>query len=959
MPFQACEKAIEQYIQDEFLQSESKPKSIFDYLDQQIINDLYVEYASSIKESLENWLAILNKKYPEAPLNIGKEKHFVEKLITLLSDSASLENLTILNFFFKLHLSIILLKLVRKQYKLPKNTDLKKYLLQYLVDFFHKLHRALRQPLFNNHFDWRFSGTSSYNDSVISHALKYAPDASIKNRLAYKAHSFFSNNKNAEKNHSYLKELLNNFLKANDEQILFPLDSFLLAFNVTLRFHEQLRIIDPDSINNFNLAIIMQLLEASLNTLVISEFKTHRWGLGKSLAAEKLRESLPIKNEAFTRSVADLYVYLNIEMYVDLGLSNPSNKFNIELTINLSEPESFVEKANSHHTNAMSNPLSKEVIVSEPGFSMRPVMNEIIDSMEPSLRDNTSFANLISTNIKTRDGDYFISDLPATQNNGRLGYIYIREYGSRRKNYLKQEDRDSCWFIKDGTEQSVPIENPLRDASTSHSTDEAIPATSTTVLMNLNFTKPTPLPKPGSIPPLPDNHINNLLSDLHKERANHLYITPEEQIKASEFYLQQLDWQLRENQLEQEQVKQEQALFAQPLWKTVAEDKEKYFALAKKMRILEQQHAILWAKHTKEQEKLAVIKELKADPQLCLFFNTIRIKLEEFFIGSKAVASRLIAPKLSTTSSLVRSSDAVLGKIATEVIKLCGESFLFIPGAGLVSGIVSLYTAIDKKRQVVKSKHVSSIASLSDLELLADYIAIELTLRYRRQITQLKIPKAELEENSTFLKGKFNQANKAVFLETTTCSIQQVAEFAVARIITYIQKHGLSNLQQNEFDESTFVKQLLTELRSPISGTISSTLNALLPTLGLRTITTQSGNIWSYLDMYLRPGIEIEKGELYIDMREATRSDTGTYGYCFGYKDETDGLTIAGTNRARPAFSTFRPDNTLLASSLFKPTKAITGVTREMGSLLQRIGRLETQLPEREDQDIRRANIPT
>lgn len=189
--------------------------------------------------------------------------------------------------------------------------------------------------------------------------------------------------------------------------------------------------------------------------------------------------------------------------------------------------------------------------------------------------------------------------------------------------------------------------------------------------------------------------------------------------------------------------------------------------------------------------RLTGIETLLKKPNIKLFHRTISRKLEEVFIGYKAVASHLINPNKGD-----------IGKTATGVM-LLGKAAALVPMYGNTAESVLNTTSqamevYDRMRRINKFTKLSRVATLEELNEISKRVAEELIIQYQYPLSLLYTldeKKQKSDEIKEYVTGWVYANAKDLVKKTTefVLSLEKqddaelLAEYAAQKILQAIQ----------------------------------------------------------------------------------------------------------------------------------------------------------------------------
>lgn len=299
---------------------------------------------------------------------------------------------------------------------------------------------------------------------------------------------------------------------------------------------------------------------------------------------------------------------------------------------------------------------------------------------------------------------------------------------------------------------------------------------------------------------------------------------------------------------------------------------------------------------------LQALLTFQKDPNLFFFNRALQIKLEELFIGCRAIASGFMA----------HTQTGTITKVATG-IQLLGNLISLIPSVGsmpsTVTGKVGDYMKeVDYDRQLNKIKQISFLLTNKEQKHIAQAISIMLTEKFSPQLNLLRTLKEEeaarepkkqqslfdkILENVKELKGNYDEfVLKSLPMPTS----QQLAEFAVLKMLEALQEGVIVNpllsgikLPPDVSLEDYVCDQLFSVVTASFqSSKLDDAKFSFSRIFGLNLITTRDNREWRLQEVFCKPGVLVDNERYLIK----DYSDPKKYDYRLGDKKEIEKLKL-------------------------------------------------------------------
>ena len=310
------------------------------------------------------------------------------------------------------------------------------------------------------------------------------------------------------------------------------------------------------------------------------------------------------------------------------------------------------------------------------------------------------------------------------------------------------------------------------------------------------------------------------------------------------------------------------------------------------LQTLVMQQEALWRQYERKMAQQEAVAAFDQHPALCLFYNTVHLKLEELFIGCKAVASHLIKTAPGTLTDV--SKGLSVG------IDLLGDTLSFIPGLRMIVGAsTSILDKIDEKQASNQAKYIARLASVKVLLKVAEQTARYLTEAFQEQLKAIDEPSTVSTVPSP-LKNLALKGMHALLKSHTKQVIQNVADVAVAVIFKAlasqrIQEGTLSSLTQQLVFAVTHLSGVSDKSHHPFKVSLPQDIKKRF----MEEVSTRQGNIWAIREVYRKPGIMTREGYYFTH----ASSDPSRYGYRYGSEAEAKKL---GMQESQPVTNLFQ-----------------------------------------------------
>lgn len=285
------------------------------------------------------------------------------------------------------------------------------------------------------------------------------------------------------------------------------------------------------------------------------------------------------------------------------------------------------------------------------------------------------------------------------------------------------------------------------------------------------------------------------------------------------------------------------------------------------------QHSVLQAEYEVKSVQRAAQEAFKANPNHWSFYRTVNIRLEEIFIGCKAVASDFIETDLTGNLNTAATGITILGKLAS-LIPLIGNSL-----DTTVSTISSALQTIDHQRQTNLLKSMSALGTLSDIEKVAESTARQLTQRYLHQLEVL-LTREEAKQHKSKPVAFLSKGKEEILCEQPSSHAEEVANFGVLQILGALLDRSIQ-------PDTSLEEQFLGAVITPPSR-LDHIKKVVLQKLGINKLTTRENKSWCLQDFYCKPGIQTPEGKYYA----GKTSDPALYGYRLGTLEEAKELGL-------------------------------------------------------------------
>ena len=295
--------------------------------------------------------------------------------------------------------------------------------------------------------------------------------------------------------------------------------------------------------------------------------------------------------------------------------------------------------------------------------------------------------------------------------------------------------------------------------------------------------------------------------------------------------------------------------------------------ISRQIAILEAKQEMLSADYTIKAQRKEAVKAFQNSPNQWGHYRHVYIRLEQLFIGCKAVSSEFI--KTDMIGGLFIAAKAVtwVGKLLS-LIPMIGNSLETV-----VSCTSGLLEAIDHQRQTNILNNMAHLGTLSDIKKAAESTARQLTEMYRDQLERLPVEKNE---------GLIDKANAALLKARSSTPVEQIADFAVSQI--------LGSLLDGVIVEGKPLDAQFIECIYTPPYVANKFRLAILSILGKGSLKTTSNEEWKLAHVYIKPGIRTHQGKCFGG--KGTQPEL--YGYRYGTEEEANrlGLELSSQERA-------------------------------------------------------------
>lgn len=370
------------------------------------------------------------------------------------------------------------------------------------------------------------------------------------------------------------------------------------------------------------------------------------------------------------------------------------------------------------------------------------------------------------------------------------------------------------------------------------------------------------LPTTEKAPILPNTETKLSETELLSEVLHQL--SKEEQPNNAPAVLRDLEQQVREfstrnNQMAQELKKLKDQLQERGTSPNTSD-------LQHDIVVLEANLEKLNAEYNVKAQRKEAMEAFQSFPNQWSHYRRIYIRLEQIFVGCKAVSSEFIETDLTGNIATAATAVKVIGKLLS-LVPFIGNSLdtvVEVASSGLEK--------IDQIRQTNILKTMASLGTLTDIKKAAESTARQLTEKYREQLEMLPIKKPE---------GSLQKVNAFVLKGSSRTRAEEVADFAVSQILGALLDGAIS---ADVPLETQFIRCIYTP-----PSRLDRIRQAICYKLKMSKVTTTDKKEWQLEHIYTKPGIKTPQGNCY----GGTETDSELYGYRYGTDQEAIELGLS------------------------------------------------------------------
>lgn len=267
---------------------------------------------------------------------------------------------------------------------------------------------------------------------------------------------------------------------------------------------------------------------------------------------------------------------------------------------------------------------------------------------------------------------------------------------------------------------------------------------------------------------------------------------------------------------------------------------------------------------------------------LYLFYRHLNIRLEELYLAIKVLSTHMVAPKVETTALSKAAKGFSLASGLFNFVPLVGSTF-----ASVADGVSAGLQKLNDEQVLNMVKHVSSLATASELTTDAECFARRVTLRFRDQLESLRSLEEELhaleeakqvsshtERIMANLRGQAAASSAALLKKSVLAPVHELADYVVALLLDEaILEHGYLT------SKSVLSDQLL---RCLCMRREVSFMDRVRNLLGCNTIVTRDNRIWRMEEVFRCTGYLLGAGGVGGDTYYCVVGDERyrVYGFC-------------------------------------------------------------------------------
>lgn len=274
------------------------------------------------------------------------------------------------------------------------------------------------------------------------------------------------------------------------------------------------------------------------------------------------------------------------------------------------------------------------------------------------------------------------------------------------------------------------------------------------------------------------------------------------------------------------------------------------------------------------------------NPRLRKFYMLLARKLEELFVGCKAVGSQLVRyTDRGYAGYILLAGEIASDKILSlETIQAVIKQYQ-IPYISHIPSLFEMASALTNLREKHALQKISYYWSLQELQRAALLIAERLTERYQAQL--LALPEKIYEEESLY-KRAYHFCHEAINTITNSQNftvLDELVNYASFRILNALKDERITRFEDDdEISLQELVAQAVDSLAIPMTG-----LTGFVKARSDSAIAFSKEKQWTVSGFYLLPGIQCLTGERYHD-DNGKRTQAILYGYRSGSRQEAEQL---------------------------------------------------------------------